>query len=238
MMDRRLNSDELKDDDQSYMTKSSTVGEVQVEGSKFFGYASVFNGRDSYGDSILPGAFTETLAKYETPKMFFNHNQSEVPIGKWTLVKEDDKGLYVEGEFTEGNAHADEVKAALKHGTINGLSIGFWLSPLDCKFDPDTDTRYIHKIKRLQEVSLVTWPADGNARITGVKMEDIDAIDTPRDIEKVLRDSGLSRKQAQAFCARAKDVFTTLRDSEDEITPDIKSRVEEVVSRLENLIKE
>ena len=36
----------------------------------FSGYASVFNGVDSYGDTILPGAYKNTLKQFGMPKMF------------------------------------------------------------------------------------------------------------------------------------------------------------------------
>lgn len=40
------------------------------ESRKFSGYASVFGGNDSYGDTVMPGAFTKTLAAYGMPKCF------------------------------------------------------------------------------------------------------------------------------------------------------------------------
>ena len=47
-------------------TKDIGLEDVQIKFSgdkpvKFEGYASVFNGLDSYGDTILPGAYKETI---------------------------------------------------------------------------------------------------------------------------------------------------------------------------------
>ena len=95
----------------------------EEDGATFSGYASVFNGNDLVGDTILPGAFKETI-KLSTPKMFFNHDSFSLPIGKWIKVEEDEKGLKVVGELTPGNPQSEAVKAALKHGTVDGLSIG------------------------------------------------------------------------------------------------------------------
>ncbi|MBY0240813.1 MAG: HK97 family phage prohead protease, partial [Burkholderiaceae bacterium] len=81
----------------------------------FSGYASVFGGVDSYGDTIIKGAFEATL-RNSKPKMFFNH-EWRMPIGKWTKAKEDDKGLWVEGELTPGLMLAQDVRAAMVHGT-------------------------------------------------------------------------------------------------------------------------
>ena len=64
---------------------------IDGETGKFSGYASVFGGIDSYGDTILKGAFQHAIAS-EMPKMFFNHSW-DMPIGKWTKAEEDSKGL-------------------------------------------------------------------------------------------------------------------------------------------------
>ena len=100
--------------------------ELRFEGNtrKFRGYASTFNGNDSYGDTILPGAYLKTLADNGMPKMFFAHDWG-LPVGKWLSAVEDEKGLLVEGELTPGNPQSDAILAAMKHGTVDGLSIGF-----------------------------------------------------------------------------------------------------------------
>ena len=105
-------------------------------GCKFSGYASVFNGLDSYGDRILPGAYDSVLRQIQSgavrmPKMFINHKAWDLPIGKWIDISEDDVGLKADGELTSGNPTADAVRASLAHGTIDGLSIGFRLSDGD-----------------------------------------------------------------------------------------------------------
>lgn len=92
----------------------------------FSGYASVFGGVDSYGDTILRGAFEYTLRNNGKPKMFFQHDWN-MPVGKWTKAKEDEHGLFVEGELTPNLSLAADVRAAMKHGTLDGLSIGGYL---------------------------------------------------------------------------------------------------------------
>ena len=68
----------------------------------FSGYGSVFGVRDSYGDVVEPGAFKDSLAawgsKGKLPKMLWQH-RSEQPIGVWTKMSEDSKGLAVEGKL-------------------------------------------------------------------------------------------------------------------------------------------
>jgi HK97 family phage prohead protease len=192
-------------------TLSLSDVELKMDGDsgKFAGYASVFGGVDSYGDTILKGAFSESV-KGAMPKMFWNHDWN-MPIGKWTHASEDNKGLFVQGELTPGLGLAEDVKAALKHGTLDGLSIGGFLKKGD--YDETPKGRVIHKWSSLVEVSPVVFPADNAARIdlSTVKsdlIQQIDGIESVRDLESFLRDAGgLSKGAAVALVARAKEVF-------------------------------
>ena len=191
--------------------------ELKLEGDsrKFKGYASTFNGNDSYGDTILPGAYMKTLAENGMPKMFFGHDWG-LPIGKWLSAVEDEKGLLVEGELTPGNPQGDAVLAALKHGTVDGLSIGFQLKREDYESKKDGG-RIIKQVSRLYEISVVNFPADGDARVEGVKSEDIDGIKSIRDLENFLRDAGgFSKSVATSLVAKAKKLFADQRESEAE----------------------
>lgn len=175
----------------------------------FSGYASVFGGVDSYGDTIIKGAFESTLRNTK-PKMFFNH-EWKMPIGKWIKAKEDDKGLWMEGELTPGLALAADVRAAMKHGTLDGLSIGGWLKKGD--YDETESGRIIRKWSNLMEVSPVVFPADGAARIdlASVKHLDFDSelpeCSTERDLERLLRDAGLGKRESMALLSKAKAIF-------------------------------
>lgn len=193
-----------------HKTLSLSDVSLKVDGDvgKFSGYASVFDGVDSYGDTITKGAFSDTLNTHGAPKMFFNHEWT-MPIGKYTTVKEDDHGLYVEGELTPGLALATDVRAAMKHGTLDGLSIGGYVQKSDYQ---ETDKgRVISKWSRLMEISPVVFPADSAARVDSVKSEMLEAIEqveTIRDLERLLRDAGgFSKGAAIALAARVKSMF-------------------------------
>src|SRR4249919_1987050 len=175
-------------------TLSLTDVDLKVEGEAgtFTGYASVFGGVDSYGDTIIKGAFESTLRNNGKPKMFFNHEWT-MPIGKWVSVKEDDHGLLVKGELTPGLALSADVRAAMKHGTLDGLSIGGYLKKGD--YEDTEGGRVIRKWSNLMEISPVAFPADSAARVDGssVKSELADAIEeieSVRDFERFLRDAG------------------------------------------------
>lgn len=183
--------------------------EVKFTGAKgiFTGYASVFDGIDSYGDTILKGAYANVIASGRTPKMFENHKSWELPIGKYLRLAEDSKGLIVEGEFTPNHSRADDVHSAMKHGTIDGLSIGYRLKEGDS--ERNGANRIIKNISDLVEISVVTFPADDTARVdlTSVKSA-LDGIQSIRDLEDFLRESGgFSKGLAQAVLTRSKDLF-------------------------------
>lgn len=205
------------------------------ESSRFTGYASVFGGVDSYGDTIIKGAYEYTLKKNGKPKMFAQHESYGLPIGKWVSVKEDDKGLLVEGEFTAGMSKAQDAYAALKHGTIDGLSIGYMLKAGDYE-ELDDGKRLIKRVSNLAEISLVTWPADSAARVDlgSVKSEDIDGIETIRDFERFLRDAGgLSKGLTEALVSRAKIVFRgEPENTEAKAMAELMHRINSVASRI------
>lgn len=217
------------------ITKTLRLEEAEIkmdgETGKFSGYASVFGGVDSYGDTIIKGAFESSLRSGK-PKMFFNHDWN-MPIGKWTKAKEDDKGLFVEGELTPGLSLSADVRAAMQHGTLDGLSIGGYLKKGD--YEDTEGGRIIRKWSNLMEVSPVVFPADGAARIdiSSVKSvefsAEIEQIETLRDFEYFLRDaSGFSKGAAQALTARVKSLFN-LRDAEEH---DEMKRMAEILERI------
>jgi hypothetical protein len=211
--------------------KSVRLSDVELkteDGNVFTGYASVFGGNDSYNDTIVKGAYANVL-KESTPKMFFNHDVSSIPIGKWLDLHEDEKGLFVKGELTPHNPQSEAVKAALNHGTVDGLSIGFALKKSD--YDSKADGgRIIKNFSKLYEISVVTFPADKAARVES-KAEDIAAINTIRDFENFLRDSGgFSKSDALALVAKAKELCSAQRDSEEK-----EKTLTEVLNRINRL---
>lgn len=179
------------------------------------GYGSMFGVRDSYDDIIAPGAFAASLAAHKSagtmPAMLWQHSSSE-PIGIWTEMVEDAKGLRIKGQLALATARGKEAHELLKMGALNGLSIGFvsknWI------YERETDTRTLTEID-LWEVSLVTFPANQAARVTNVKAGDIAELKTVRQLERALRDAGLSEGAAKAFVAQAKRIALDERDAHE-----------------------
>lgn len=182
--------------------------EIEDERGVFSGYASKWGGVDSYGDTILPGAFSESLKK-AMPKMFWNH-EWDMPIGKWTIAKEDHIGLFVKGELTPELGQAEDVYSALKHGTIDGLSIGGYLKAGD--YTETEAGRTIQKWSTLMEISPVVFPADNAARIDMQSVKSIDfetlipECKSEKEIERLLRDAGLGKWEAMAIISRIRAI--------------------------------
>lgn len=197
------------------MKKVFTLSDIKVyaddDTRKFSGYASTFGNTDRVGDVVEKGAFNKSLNKHNTektmPAMLLHHDMHR-PIGKWLEMKEDQKGLYVEGSLTKGVRDADEAYALLQDGAINSMSIGYRVN--EEEWDAKAKVNRLVDIE-LHEVSLVVIPANSEAQVMGVKNADGEV--NIRELETVLRDAGLSRKEAKAILA---DGFKSLDVDEEE----------------------
>lgn len=180
-----------------------TIKSVSDSG-EFEGYGSVFGVEDSYSDVVVRGAFTTTLEKWKAkgrlPAMLWQHNMSE-PIGIYTEMREDDVGLYVKGRLlVDADPLAKRAHAHMKAGSLSGMSIGYMLD--DYEYDKEKGV-WILKVIDLWEVSLVTFPANDDARITDVKsLLARGETPPPSKVERALRDVGFSGSQAKAFMAK------------------------------------
>ena len=193
------------------------------------GYGSVFGNLDSYSDIVAPGAFAKSLeeakASGRMPAMLWQHNPDE-PIGVWVEMREDDRGLFVKGKLAE-TQRGKEARELIKLGALTGLSIGY--TTRTYQVDRENDSRVLTDVQ-LWEVSPVTFPANSEARITGVKA---DAISSPKDFERFLRDAGFSRREAKQITAHGFG-DSDLRDAETDATvdDDVTAALQELLGRL------
>jgi HK97 family phage prohead protease len=192
-----------------------------VEG-RFTGYASVWGRVDSYGDTVVKGAFERTMEdRKRMPLMLYQHDSSQV-IGKWLNFEEDDYGFRAEGELTRDHSIADDVRASMRHGAIDGLSIGFRM--FDDGSEKNEDGGRILKDIDLVEVSVVSMPAETEARIFEVR-EEIEMIESIRDIEAFARRAGFSRNDAKRLVSSFRSVYQ--READDELNKKAKAKVRE-----------
>jgi HK97 family phage prohead protease len=155
------------------------------------GYASIFGNVDSYGERVVKGAFAGSIREYQAegrmPALLWQHRSDE-PVGRWTSMKEDDVGLWMVGEFNLDTSRGADAYQHAQAGDVDGLSIGY----ATVKAVPNGQVLDLIEL-RLMEASIVTFPANPKARITGVKAE------SATDVEKILREGGLPREYAAKF---------------------------------------
>lgn len=202
----------------------------------FSGYGAVFGNVDSYGDVIVPGAFAESLASAqrtgEWPAMLMQHGgvglmaDDMTPIGIWTELAEDGHGLKVEGKLAD-TPRGREAYALLKmdpRPAISGLSIGYIAKEAVPRSRPEEPRRTLKRVD-LIEVSLVTFPANRKARISGVKA----CGETERDIERwLMQDAGLSRREARHVINHG---FKSLLGTQDAASRELAALAEAIKQR-------
>jgi hypothetical protein len=130
------------------------------------GYASLFHVADLGRDTVMPGAFAESLARKGPGgvRMLWQHDPAE-PVGRWDALREDARGLHVRGRLNLEVARARELAALLRDGALDGLSIGFRV--VEAKRDRASGLRRLFRVD-LWEVSLVTFPMQPGARVDPV----------------------------------------------------------------------
>ena len=174
------------------------------EYGEFEGYGSVFGNKDLGNDVIEKGAFTKSLRKRKAKgvKLLYQH-KSDMPIGVFDEIKEDEHGLVVKGRLALKTQAGAEAYELLKMGALDGLSIGFRVNPKEVSYDKRGNKRIIKEVD-LMEVSLVTFPMNPQATVRSVKGEEISI----REWENGMRDAfSLSRSEAKMAAKAVTDAF-------------------------------
>ncbi len=170
---------------------------------KFTGYGSVFGVVDTYQEVVAPGAFAASLAELKSKgrkvPVLWQHRSGE-PLGIYDLLEEDAVGLKVEGTLLIAEiAQAKEAHALMRAGAVTGLSIGYWVRK--SSYDEKTGIRTLLELD-LVEVSLVTFPANDEARVDAVKFKLAHGeLPTLPEFERLLREAGFSRTKAAVVAA-------------------------------------
>ena len=125
------------------------------------GYLSTFRHvteSDRDGDYVERGAFTETIPNFmKNPVLLVNHQNSVKTLGgRFTPVKEDEKGLYVEALLSNSPSEdMRDVRFKVAEGSLRTLSMGG-------VFHYKEDGRGIFRVM-LWEGSLTPVPANPDA---------------------------------------------------------------------------
>ncbi len=171
----------------------SMGGEVQISDRIVSGYLASFDTKDSDSDIILKGAFTKSLNERGVGSTtarkiayLYQHDMTK-PIGKFTTLVEDEKGLYFEATL-DNIPLANDVLEQYKSGTLNQHSIGFRYIKDKVEHSKELDA-YIIKELDLFEGSVVTMGANENTPFVGLKAELVDS-----EMEQLRRETELVLK--------------------------------------------
>ncbi|WP_280265351.1 HK97 family phage prohead protease [Nocardia wallacei] len=187
---------------------------------EFIAYASVFGNKDSYGDVVQPGAFTDTLAQWAGKNipipLLWGHNTADPDFNLGAVVEasEDDHGLKVHGQLDMESPKSAQVYRLLKSGRVSQMSFAYsiaegeWVEPVgEGKTYKDA---YYSLIKLdLFEVSIVPIGANQETEILAVKTAA----------------AGLRAKAGRVLSAKNENAIR-----------DVKSQLEEAAKALDSVL--
>ncbi|MBY3119942.1 HK97 family phage prohead protease [Rhizobium laguerreae] len=209
----------------------------------FSGYGAVFGNVDSHGDVIEKGAFAKNLRDWQArdrlPKMLLQHGgmfgptDDMLPIGQWTSMEEDSKGLKVEGRlFGLETDRGALIYEGLTSGELDGLSIGYRAKKFTMGSKTGDARRRLHEVD-LAEVSIVTWGSNDQALISSVKGHfDIRDVKTAKDFERMLMSLGFAQKFAQRATAAGFKAADTIRISPNSDRSGLASKLRAAAEKL------
>ena len=207
------------------------------------GYFARFGNVDSDGDMIKSGAFLKTINEnFDRIKHLKNHDPDKM-IGKILELKEDGSGLHFTSQLSK-NSFGKDALIEYQEGLITEHSIGYQV----IKASNSNDEYQTLEELKLYEGSAVTWGANSETPVTGLK-----GLITEKEIEEELNSllkyckvSGFSdelyasaeikiKQLQQAMLIVKKD---SLKSVKEELTAEAEAkRKAEVLQELRTIFK-
>lgn len=158
--------------------RAATIEAAQEESRMVTGYAAVFDSDSEdlggFIEQIERGAFKEAIERSDV-RALFNHDNNFIlaRTASGTLkLYEDERGLKYEFEAPKTTAGNDLLEM-IKRGDISQSSFGFTVEEDDWSNRDGMAFRKIKKVKRLYDVSPVTFPAYPEASVAVRKLEQL-----------------------------------------------------------------
>lgn len=179
--------------------------------------------------------------------MFLNHNDMGMPIGQWDEITFDEEGMTASGRLYLNTVGGSDVYSILKESPMmfGGVSVGAYADEammVDANGNPmddDLDDEGYFQITKggLKEISVVMYPNNPEANIQKLECFDAEGHLNPRSLEKLLREAGVSRKDATTASSIFKKVLE-MRDASKpaEVAP-TQSEPEAVVEEADAILK-
>jgi len=154
--------------------------------------------------------------------MFLNHAADNMPVGEWYSFEFDDDGMKAMGKiFVNTNAGSDLYKIMKESPTMfGGVSVGAYADEyqyvnedgMPMMAGDDTDEGYFQITKGgLREVSVVMYPNNPMAEVHALEYFRNDGSANLKNLEKALREAGISKKDAVTSAS----VFKKVLESRD-----------------------
>lgn len=171
----------------------------------FEGIVSVFGNVDSYGDVMMPGAFTRTLGEWQakegaTIPMLWMHDWNVPPIGYAMEAAEvaaegsTPAGLYVKGQLLLDDSElARNVYGAMKAGAQREFSFGYFERAARQMTEDDQTLNAVLDVD-LFEFSAVFRGANPETTLIGVKSNPIVEVQTSTDAGAMRRRLALASR--------------------------------------------
>jgi HK97 family phage prohead protease len=155
--------------------------------------------------------------------MFLNHAADAMPVGEWTQFEFDDDGMTASGRiYLNTTAGSDLYQIMTESPSMfGGVSVGAYADEYQwVKEDgepmmagDDTDEGYFQITKGgLREVSVVMYPNNPNAEVQKLEFFRADGSANLKNLEKALREAGISKKDAVTSASIFKKVLQ-MRDA-------------------------
>lgn len=136
--------------------------EMKADGTaegRITAYASVFGNVDSYGDRMMPGAFTDSLSTYGLPMLSWEHAWSAGPMGDVLDASEDSHGLKYNAQLYMDSDLPSRVFRAVKARNVKQNSFAFVTEEANTVTEDGKDIREVKKVQ-LPEVAIVVMGAN------------------------------------------------------------------------------
>lgn len=161
------------------------------------GYATTFGTRYELYDGVYEVIDFGALDNADMSDVIFQANHTGLPLARTrnnTLSLEcDSKGLHIMSRL-DGSLRARDVHEAIKNGLIDRMSWGFIVDEDGYEYDRAEKTMHIVRVKRVLDVSAVSFPANEGTEIHARSL--MQAIE---EQEKALKEGKAKRERIAAF---------------------------------------
>jgi HK97 family phage prohead protease len=163
--------------------------------------------------------WAKTFSKEGKPlPMFLNHAADSMPVGEWHSFEFNDDGMMAEGKLFMNTTAGSDLYKIMKESPkmFGGVSVGAYADEyqyvnedgMPMMAGDDTDEGYFQITKGgLREVSVVMYPNNAMAEVHALEYFRADGSANLKNLEKALREAGISKKDAVTSASIFKKVL-------------------------------